>query len=703
MFFGVPAKNILRWNKGYFLILNVGNKFSVLNDKRRKKEIIVLHPVINEKKQKKKKSIEEIILDAQEALGLARSANFHIATGISIPKGGWNIKNEENTELQKQYNEQQNQDNGYKVDDNHEKNSFTNMNMTEIEKKIAESVIIKAHSIDSKFYFGKGKLNDIGTYYLKTLTPYIFINTLLSPEHLKNLDLFFNSLLQGYQNDLKLQKEKNKIINREMQNKSLRKRIESVENFEKEEIENEEEEKEEEEAFLYEDEEKAKQAMHLLYNDYVEIEQTETNNNEEEEEEEWDDIEDEGEEGFDSSEWDESVETGGNQLQTNSEIYHHNSFRRKNVPLYVEIFDRYGLILHIFKNRANSNLTKLQVEIARAKFIFNNYAENNKSRIKYIHYIQNNVLSKSFEDYENKCSDRNTFDVNKKGKPNWSTSNYTTNFIKSSETYKEYEKRIINNLFSKLKTEVEKWKKNRNLQSKARMHKALIAVVGYTNVGKTRLINYLTKSTLKTKNVLFQTLDNSYKNLHIANSYSTILVDSIGFIQNIPYSLLEAFQITLDPIKNADIIIHVIDITHPCWQQHKKCVLDTLQNIGISSQVLNNNVIEVWNKIDKLSEKEMIQVLEKKPTTALPISAYRGTNCDILTQIIQHLINKIKNVQVVTLQFETKEAQERIQFLTKHFKVVPNSITYSKDGNVTSIQVVENAQNLKKYYERFDS
>lgn len=700
----MSAKNVLRSNRGYFAILNFGNTFSVLNNKRKKKEVIVLHPVINEKKKKKKKSIDEIILDAQEALGLAKSANFHIATGISLPTGGWNIRNEENRELQKECAEKQNQDNSYKVDDNREEKLFTNMNMTEIEKKIAESVIIKAHSIDSKFYFGKGKLNDIGTYYLKNPTPYIFINTLLSPEHLKNLDLFFNSLLQGYQNDLKLQKEKNKILDREILNKSIRERIEPAEKFEKEEIENGEEEKEEKEAFIYEDEETAKKALHRLYNDYAEIDQTEVNNNEaEEEEEEWGNSGNEGGEDFDSQEWDESVRVEENQFNRNCEIYHNNFFCRKNVPLYVEILDRYGLILHIFKNRANSNLTKLQVELARAKYILNNYAENNKSRIKYIHYIQNNVLSKSFEDYENKCSDRNTFDISKKGKINWSTSNYTTNFIKSSETYKEYEKRIINNLFSKLKTEVEKCKKNRNLQSKSRTHKALIAVVGYTNVGKTRLINYLTKSTLKTKNVLFQTLDNSYKKMHMANSYSTILVDSIGFIQNIPYSLLEAFQITLDPIKNADIIIHVIDITHPCWQQHKKCVLDTLQNIGISSQVLNNNVIEVWNKIDKLSEKEMIQVLEKKPTNALPISAYRGTNCDALTQIIQHLINKIKNVQVVTLRFETKEAHERIQFLSKHFKVVPNSITYSDDGNVTSIQVVENAQNLKKYYETFDS
>lgn len=691
---------MLRSNRGYFPILNCGNKFSVLNDKKKKKEIIVLHPVIHEKKKKIKKNIEEIILDAQEALGLARSANFLIATGISLPAGGWNTKNEENKELQNKCNERKSPDNNYKRDDNHEENAFTNMSMEEIEKKIAESIIIKAHSIDSKFYFRKGKLNDIGIYYLKNPTPYIFINTLLSPEHLKNLDLFFNSLLQGYQNDLKLQKEKKKIIDREVLKESIREKIEPEEIFEEEEIKNGEQEKED---FIYEDEEQAKHTLHRLYNDYVEIEQTGRKNNdkEEEEEEEWND--DEGEEGFYSQEWNGSVEAEGNKFHRNCEIYHNNSLNRKNVPLYVEILDRYGLILHIFKNRANSNLTKLQVEIARAKFIFNNYAEDNKSRIKYIHYIQNNVLSKSFADYENKCSDTNTFDITKKGKINRHISNYTTNFIKSSETYKEYEKRIINNLFSKLKTELEKCKKNRNLQSKSRIHKALIAVVGYTNVGKTRLINYLTKSNLKTKNVLFQTLDNSYKKMHIANSYSTILVDSIGFIQNIPYSLLEAFQLTLDPIKNADIIIHVIDITHPCWQQHKKCVLDTLQNIGISSQVLNNQVIEVWNKIDKLSEKELIHVLKKKPTNALPISAYQGTNCDVLTQIIQHLINKIKNVQVVTLRFETKEAQKRIQFLSKHFKVVPNSITYSDDGSVTSIQVVENAQNLKKYYERFET
>ncbi|VWU52423.1 GTP-binding protein, putative, partial [Hepatocystis sp. ex Piliocolobus tephrosceles] len=235
----------------------------------------------------------------------------------------------------------------------------------------------------------------------------------------------------------------------------------------------------------------------------------------------------------------------------------------------------------------------------------------------------------------------------------------------------------------------------------ARKHKALIAVVGYTNVGKTKLVNYLTNSKLKAKNQLFQTLDNAYKNLNISDSHSIILIDSIGFIQNIPYSLYASFKISLEAIKNADLIIHVLDVSHSYREKQKTCVLNTLKQIGISNDFIENKIIEVWNKMDKLTEQQTYFLYKNKPKHVLPISAKHGINCDILLEIIKKLTNQIKNVQIVTLEFATKEASQRIHFLTKHFKVVPDSITYSDDGNTTFIKLVENPNNLKKYYETF--
>ncbi|CRG96186.1 GTP binding protein, putative [Plasmodium gallinaceum] len=730
-FFSV--RDIFKIRKSYFY-----NETKVkLYNSKKKKEIIVIHPVLKGAK-KYKNSFDETILDAQEALGLARSANFKIANGISMPSGGWNIKyidkynkketihsfktnnseircsikNNENEEsylnkhmtknfrgenenyevknsssvscsinLDCKTKEMMEQGNDIKEDTKKElcKNSSNNCNNNnykyldyeEIEKKIAESIIIKANKIDNKFYFGKGKLNELSKYYLKNPTPYIFINTLLSPEQFRNLDFMFNSLLRSFHDELKLNnKRQNELSENSIRLTDIIQNNSTIQ-------EN-----------LYENE------MYFdLYNSYLEKEEEE-----EEEEREEDEMDDEYED-ENLYEQDDEEHYGYNKQ------IDHNYKRKKgnSIPLYVELFDRYSIILYIFKSRAKSNLSKLQLEFARANFIFNTYSEDSRSRMKYIKYIENNVLGKSSSDYEEKYNKLNTFEIReKKKKKNSDYLGYTSNYIKSNETYKEYEKRIINNLYSKLKKELIKCKNNTNLQSNSRKHKALIAIVGYTNVGKTKLINYLTKSNLKAKNLLFQTLDNSYKNLNISECYSTIFIDSIGFIQNIPYSLYESFKLSLEAIKTADIIIHVIDVTHPYKEKHKKCVIDTLSNIGISNEFIKNNVVEVWNKIDKLTDEQILNLYKNKPKSVLPISAKSGTNCDILIKIIQNIVNKIKDVNILTLNFPTKEARNRINYLMKNFKVIPNSISYSDDGNTTFIKLVENPQNLKKYHEKFE-
>ncbi|GAW80906.1 hypothetical protein, conserved [Plasmodium gonderi] len=723
----VVLRNFARTQKRHFIN---GSKAKL--SRERKKEIIVLHPILKKSKHCNK-SFKEILYDAQEALGLARSAGFKIANGISMPIGGWTFfkcssdyrkenelnllakchkeeegnvtapcqsyekttdeniftgeeapnkgesclthddnvrvyipsfdKDKHNKEIEKTGKEIS-KSTSMNVRDNVHYNYFeeTNLQYDDIEKKIAESIMIKVNKIDSKFYFGKGKLNELTSYFLKNPTPYIFINDLLSPEQMRNLDMLFNSILQSYHDQLKLKRQREKG--------------ETHNTFRDTE-------------FIYEDNECTDDMMNEartyldLYNDYMEKQ-------EEEEENAW---ADEG----DSPNDDNQINRNGE--STKDKLFH----QKKIVPLYMELFDRYSIILHILKSRAKNNLSKLQVELARANFIFNTYSEDNKSRMKYIKYVENNILGKSNIDIEEKYSQLNEFNGEKQNnkKKNYDHLGYTSNYVKSSETYKEYEKRIINNLYSKLRRELTKCKNNNTLQSSSRKHKALIAVVGYTNVGKTKLINYLTKSKLKAKNILFQTLDSSFKSMNISDGHPSIFIDSIGFIQNIPFSLYESFKISLESIKNADMLVHVIDVCHPYMEQHKKCVLDTLSKIGFSNEFLQNNMIEVWNKIDKLSDQQVFSLYKNKPINALPISAKVGTNCDILVNIIQDRIKKLKDVRVLTLQFLTKEAHERIPYLRKNFNVVPNSISYSSDGNTTFIKLVENPRNLQKYYETF--
>lgn len=655
----------------------------------RKKEIIVLHPILKRTKNGSK-SFDEIIYDAQEALGLARSAGFKVANGISMPLGGWKFfkhssgSKGEGDDLANNYGEENifrdlrqsnegipcegdankvetcptNEDTGTDALVDTPVDDVTSEEMSpqgdDLEKKIAESIIIKTNRIDNKFYFGKGKLNELSIYFLKHPTPYVFINTVLSPEQFRNLDMLFNSLLRSYHDELKLRRQ----AQRGEDCLSVRASEINAEDDGSAEDTNGEE-------LTYIE----------MYNKWMERQA-------EREDQEDGNFSDGKEDG----------------------VFLHDDVEDGDVPLYVELFDRYSIILQILKSRAKNNLSKLQLELARANFIFNTYAEDNKSRMKYIKYIENNVLGKSNFDYEEKYSRQNTFDVDKQigKKKNYDNLGYTSSYIKSSETYKEYEKRIIQSLYAKLKKELEKCKNNNALQSSARKHKALIAVVGYTNVGKTKLINYLTNSNLKARNLLFQTLDNAYRSVKISDGHSSIFIDSIGFIQNIPFSLYESFKVTLEAIKNADIFIHVVDVCHPYREQHKNCVIDTLQKIGIPSDFLKYNMIEVWNKVDKLPDDEILNLYKTKPKNVLPISAKVGTNCDVLIKIIQTMINRIKDVQVLTLQFSAMEAKERIPYLVKNFKVVPNSISYSSDGSTTFIKLVENPRNLRKYYERFD-
>uniref|UniRef100_A0A8C9GXB9 GTP-binding protein n=1 Tax=Piliocolobus tephrosceles TaxID=591936 RepID=A0A8C9GXB9_9PRIM len=730
----LPFKRINKKHIRFFI--NVTKK-KLSNNNR--KEIIVLHPTIK-KTKKCTNSFDDIIYDAQEALGLARSAGFKIKNGISMPTGGWHlltptdhcdeekqkyINTQSNTKFLKSVectkeiitnetnmsknllhskNEElieesgstkcvdnikdssimnnNNQMNNVYIEEIHKSNNthdntYANINkhnifseydkFTEyntIEKKIAESIIIKLNKIDNKFYFSKGKLNDISLYYLKNPTPYVFINTVLSPEQYRNLDILFNNLLQSYTEELKLNSQKinndetltprtlDKLYHDEL-DLLIKLKIPDEENQLTLHVKNDNFN----EICTYNDKnDNDRNVCFDIYNKFI-YEDDECNVDDK-----YDDI------NYDINQTEicnvpitTQNELNNKQTNNNNSSSNNNDTLKeqtKRLPLYVEIFDRYSIILHILKSRSKNNLSKLQLELAKAKFILNTYSENNPSRIKYIKYIEKNVLSSCNYDYEKKYEELNTIDINKPNSLNKNAKSYlgfTSNFIKSSESYKEYENRIITSFYTKLKKELIKCKNNYLLQQNARKHKALIAVVGYTNVGKTKLVNYLTNSKLKTKNQLFQTLDNAYKNLKINDSHSIILIDSIGFIKNVPFSLYESFKISLEAIKNADLIIHVLDVSHSYREQHKTYVLNTLKQIGISNDFIENKIIEVWNKIDKLTEQQTYFLYKNKPTHVLPISAKYGINCDTLLKIIKNLTNQIKDVQIMTLKFATKE------------------------------------------------
>lgn len=224
--------------------------------------------------------------------------------------------------------------------------------------------------------------------------------------------------------------------------------------------------------------------------------------------------------------------------------------------LNVKVIDRSMLILDIFAKRARTNEGKLQVELAQLKYSINR-----------VNAYQNNS--------------RYGGGVGMRG---------------PGETKLEIDRRVIAENILKKKRDLENLKKQRELNRNERVknQKPLVAIVGYTNSGKSTLMNLLTKADVYAKNELFATLDTTTRNMYI-DGKQLLIIDTVGFIKNLPTEFIEAFGSTLEESKYANLLINVIDISDPNREQQQKVTLDTLKRIGANAKILT-----VYNKIDKL-------------------------------------------------------------------------------------------------------
>ena len=186
--------------------------------------------------------------------------------------------------------------------------------------------------------------------------------------------------------------------------------------------------------------------------------------------------------------------------------------------------------------------------------------------------------------------------------------------------------RIIAENILKKKRDLEALKKQRQLNRNERVknQKPLVAIVGYTNSGKSTLMNLLTKADVYAKNELFATLDTTTRNMYI-DGKQVLLIDTVGFIKNLPTEFIEAFGSTLEESKYANLLINVIDISDPNHKEQQKVTLDTLKRIGANAKVLT-----VYNKIDKLSKDADLP----KGKDIVCISASKNLGIDTLKQKI---------------------------------------------------------------------
>jgi GTP-binding protein HflX len=214
------------------------------------------------------------------------------------------------------------------------------------------------------------------------------------------------------------------------------------------------------------------------------------------------------------------------------------------------------------------------------------------------------------------------------------------------ESQIETDRRIIQQRIALMKERLKEIDKQMTIQRGNRGQLVRVALVGYTNVGKSTLMNLISKSEVFAENKLFATLDTTVRKVVIDN-LPFLLTDTVGFIRKLPKQLLESFKSTLDEVREADLLVHVLDLSHPNFEDHFETVNTTLQEIDKEEKP----TIIVFNKIDSLSEEVSLDELKRTWMARLGgrpcifISAVDKTNIDELKQVLYHEVQRIFKIR----------------------------------------------------------
>ena len=296
--------------------------------------------------------------------------------------------------------------------------------------------------------------------------------------------------------------------------------------------------------------------------------------------------------------------------------------QERNLEMFfgIRVIDRIGLILDIFAQRALSYEGKLQVELAQLQHLTTR-------------------LIRGWTHLE-----RQKGGIGLRG---------------PGETQLETDRRLIGRRIKAIKERIQKVRKQRyqSRQQRKKQNIPVISFVGYTNAGKSTLFNYLTDANVKVEDQLFATLDPTLRRINTDNGNDIILTDTVGFIRDLPHELIESFKATLDEVKEADLLIHIIDVDQEQRQQRIDEVNQVISVIGASHVAQ----IEVYNKIDMHSaQKRRIEISENNKITRIWLSSRTGEGVDLLLEAMNRYLNKHKRPHYINIPVSAGQLRAKL-------------------------------------------
>lgn len=317
------------------------------------------------------------------------------------------------------------------------------------------------------------------------------------------------------------------------------------------------------------------------------------------------------------------------------------------------VIDRTGLILDIFAQRATTNEGKMQVELAQLKY--------NLPR------IMGQGLSLS----------RLGGGIGTRG---------------PGETKLEVDRRKIRERIAIIEQQIEKMSTVRQLHRNKREKNAVprIGLVGYTNAGKSTLLNTLTNSDIYAQDQLFATLDPTTRQMELANKQEAVLTDTVGFIQRLPHQLVAAFKSTLEEVTEADLLLHVVDLSHPLYKEQMEAVFAVLKELN----ALDKTIITVYNKIDKIPDRESFCARLNQEDNTICISAKEKIGlAELLGLISQNL--KLSSVEA-QLFFSYGESAKAAKL---HELCTVLKQEYTEQGILLNVRMSKNLFTLYEQYQ----